>query len=932
MNFTGLSDSFASLHGATEECPQCHATPRVSHGLCLSCLLRHGYDEEEEGAAADFAATLKSIAVTDTNWRLGNYEILEEIGRGGMGVIYRARQRHSRRIVALKRILSYHADSRDTLARFRREAEAAASLDHPNILPIYEVGETEDGVPYFSMKLAPGGNLQEVGPALRKEPREIARLMAKITRAVQFAHRQGILHRDLKPANILLDGCGEPFVTDFGLAKWLDTASDLTRTLTIFGTPGYIAPEQAEGIAANVKPAADVYSLGAIMFDLLAGRPPFLGEHALAVIKQAAEKPAPKLRAIVPGTDRDLETICARCLEREPSARYLSAGDLAEDLERWLEGRPIIARPVSPPVRAWRWARRNPVLAGSVAACLLLASIAGLRQLQSRKLMAELRQGQLRMHSIGVLPFLDLDTATADDGLTKTIADVFQAKLWEMGPASVVTVPSDKTWWPDTASPADLSEANQRVRTRAILTGSARTTQNARRISIRLMNPASGEALLTKVVETAPGPVGIGQLAHQVLPTIYALLDSKDWADTSFSARDPGMKNPEAREFIISGRQFMFRDSIEDLDRSIGCLEKAIAIEPRSAIAHAYLASTIGGRDHFAPEPRGLERAEKEAEEALRLAPNLPDAHRALAGVLYERGNLSGALEEQLRAIEAGGPEEHVASFIGMTLLKLGRPDRALGWLNMAQHWASRPGDYDALIGDCWTQLGDDGKAERAYQRSIDLRPDFSEGWIGLSHLRLLQGDVERARAIHRKNRGRFAAHEKSVEEMGAQIEFFARNYSEARRLYEALREKHLGDEASFYGAITTASALGRLEQLLGDEPAGRALLEETRQREKSEAHPNDPASLYRRAAIDSSLGKIDTALDHLRAAVAAGWVDSRSLRLDPRFDALANDKRFQQLLSDLDAKMAEKRRQIGQPKPMAAQVSSGSPGEQIKQ
>ena len=268
---------------------------RIANGLCLGCLLQPALAGEGSNGEK-FAAVLGEIDLHDTHWRLGNYEILEEIGRGGMGVIYRARQRHSRRIVALKRVLTYHADSRETLARFRREAEAAASLDHPNILPIYEVGESEEGVPFFSMKYASGGSLQEVGPALRDDPREIVRLMAKVTRAVQYAHRQGILHRDLKPGNILLDGCGEPLVSDFGLAKWLDTASDLTRTLTIFGTPGYIAPEQAEGPAASLKPSADVYSLGAILFDLLAGRPPFLGEHALAVIHQTADKPAPKLR------------------------------------------------------------------------------------------------------------------------------------------------------------------------------------------------------------------------------------------------------------------------------------------------------------------------------------------------------------------------------------------------------------------------------------------------------------------------------------------------------------------------------------------------------------------------------------------------------------------------------------------------------------
>ena len=323
----------------------------------MSCLLDSGL-----GAKTDNTETLENVLaeidVRDAEWRLGNYQILEEIGRGGMGVIYRARQRHSRRIVAVKRILTYHADSQETLIRFRREAEAAARLDHPNILPIYEVGVNEDGLPSFSMKFASGGSLLDAGPALLNEPRRSVALMAKVARAVQYAHVQGILHRDLKPGNILLDGRGEPLVSDFGLAKWLDTPSDVTHTLTIFGTPGYIAPEQANGSAAKLTSAADVYSLGAILFSLFTGRPPFLGEHALDVIQQAATKPVPKLRSLAPALDRDLETICAKSLEREPKARYHSAGDLAEDLERWLEGRHIIARPVSPPERLWRWSRR----------------------------------------------------------------------------------------------------------------------------------------------------------------------------------------------------------------------------------------------------------------------------------------------------------------------------------------------------------------------------------------------------------------------------------------------------------------------------------------------------------------------------------------------------------------------------------------------
>src|SRR5215475_8400006 len=373
----GLTDSVASVIGTPVKCRQCGDTARLGNGLCLSCTLREGLEGDREASRESFEAILAEDEVQDTHWRVGHYEILEEIGRGGMGVIYRARQQHSRRIVALKRMGSYHADSPETLERFRREAEAAASLDHPNILPIYEVGQGEDGLPFFSMKYAAGGSLQKTEPALRNEPRECVRLMAKVARAVQYAHEHGVLHRDLKPGNILLDGHGEPFVTDFGLAKWLDTRTDLTRTLTVFGTPGYIAPEQAKGPAAKLTPTADVYSLGAILFDLFTGRPPFLGEHALAVIQQASDEPAPKLRKLSPGLDRDLETICARCLEREPQARYASAGDLATDLERWLEGRPIIARRVSPPVRAWRWSKRNPKLAAATAAALCSAMVAG---------------------------------------------------------------------------------------------------------------------------------------------------------------------------------------------------------------------------------------------------------------------------------------------------------------------------------------------------------------------------------------------------------------------------------------------------------------------------------------------------------------------------------------------------------------------------
>ena len=397
---------------------------RLDTGVCVSCLLLEGLETGGEVSKAVYESVLDEVDASHKPWFLGNYEILEQIGCGGMGVIYRARQRHSRRIVAVKRVLSYRADSHGALQRFRREAQAVASLDHPNILPIYEVSESEDGLPFFSMKFAEKGSLQENTASLRDEPRKCVQLMAKVAHAVEYAHSRGVLHRDLKPGNILLNDRGEPLVSDFGLAKLLDGNNDLTRSLTTFGTAGFIAPEQANGAAADFTPAADVYSLGAVLFNVLAGRPPFLGSNPVSVIRQASETQAPKLRSLAPSLDRDLETICARCLERDPKVRYQSAGDLAADLERWLAGRPIVARPVSPPARIWRWSRRNPKLVGAATAGLLLGAAA------VWLFRAELfRASQFNPpdRSIAVLPFTD-SSETKDqeylcDGISEEILD-----------------------------------------------------------------------------------------------------------------------------------------------------------------------------------------------------------------------------------------------------------------------------------------------------------------------------------------------------------------------------------------------------------------------------------------------------------------------------------------------------------------------------
>lgn len=310
---------------------------------------------------------------------VGDYVVLAEIDRGGVGVVYRARQRGLNRDVALKMLRAGVLADDDDVRRFRTEAEAVAQLDHPNIVPVYEVGD-HDGFPYLAMKLIEGGSLARHVAGHERDPRAAARLVGTAARAVHHAHQRGILHRDLKPSNILIDERGQPHVTDFGLARRVAGDSDLTRTGAIVGTAPYMAPEQATGRRGAATVATDVYGLGAVLYALLSGGPPFRGESPLETLDRVRhDAPEPLARAGRPA-DRDLETVCLKCLEKEPARRYGSALALAEDLERWLRGEPIAARPVGRLERARRWCRRNPVVAALSAAVsvLLLTGLIGL--------------------------------------------------------------------------------------------------------------------------------------------------------------------------------------------------------------------------------------------------------------------------------------------------------------------------------------------------------------------------------------------------------------------------------------------------------------------------------------------------------------------------------------------------------------------------
>lgn len=365
---------------ATATCSQCGASLSGDGpaGNCPACLLALAMTFD---CRHDDSVPLDSTAVENQPLirYFGDYELLEEIARGGMGVIYRVRQMSLNRPAALKMILAGRLATPALVQRFQIEAEAAARLDHPNIVPIYEIGEY-DGQHYFTMKLFPGGTLADyvrnTGVPSGASMQHAVALVSQVARAIHYAHQHGILHRDLKPTNILLDATGEPHVTDFGLAKLADHDASLTMSVAIVGTPAYMSPEQASGQSKRLTTASDVYSLGAILYELLTGTPPFQGESCVETLRLVSEHEPVPPRSLNAAVDRDLETVCLKCLSKAPDRRYGSAELLADELDRWLCGEPIQARPVGTTEKFIRWCRRKPALAGSLFfTCALLAFV-----------------------------------------------------------------------------------------------------------------------------------------------------------------------------------------------------------------------------------------------------------------------------------------------------------------------------------------------------------------------------------------------------------------------------------------------------------------------------------------------------------------------------------------------------------------------------
>jgi TolB-like protein/Tfp pilus assembly protein PilF len=746
---TGSSLSSA----AAPPCPNCGAPlSSTVGGLCAACLMRLAAGEAVEAdveveplpAHGGGSGALEEW-LRIRGRRIGNCELLDEIARGGMGIVYRARQLTAGRLVAVKVLLPQLLQVPGMLQRFRNEAQAVAQLDHPGILPIYEVGE-HDGLPFFSMKFAEGGALDRRLPSLQGDWAGIATVMGKVAHAIEHAHERGILHRDLKPANILFDGRGEPMVADFGLAKFRALDRALTLPATALGSPNYMAPEQISAQFGDIGPACDVYSLGAVLYELLTGRPPILGKDALDTMRLVPTQQAESGVRTRPDVPAGLDAIAMKCLAKHPPDRYASAKALAQDIERYLGGMPIAARP-------WLFHFRGRRLRFALAAAALLivtaaALVTGSRLMQPRPAGSE-AQG------IAVLPFHnvsgDQEVEYLSDGLTEDIIN----RLSRVPHLKVIARDSAYRY---KGKPIDPLQVGRELEVQSILTGRVVQRGSSLSVTAELVDTRNRRQIWGERYDRAARDVQAlqGELAQQIATSLRLQFPDGERATIGRAYT----QNLSAYEAYLKGRYFWNKRTPAAFKTSIAYFRQALDKDPYFALAYAGLADSYSllTEYHALPATETYGEAKRATLKALEIDPDLPEARVSLAYIrqFYE-WDFPAAEREYRRALERNPNYATGHQWYAEYLAAMGRHEEAMAEIRQAlavdplslivnaveANILYMAGEYDQAIGKAHDITAMDPNFPEVYEylkRSYDQKEQYRQAITARQMRRRLLG------------------------------------------------------------------------------------------------------------------------------------------------------------------------------------------------
>jgi len=933
-------------------CPTCgvEIPADAPEGACPGCLLESGLAALVNGEEATSAETesqhgTRSERVAALAGEFADYELLHEIGRGGQGIVYLARQKSLSRTVALKILRVGQWASRADLKRFRLEAAAAASLDHARIVPIYEVGE-RDGSCYFSMKFIEGGQLDEVVSRAPMSMRQAAEIIAKVARTVHFAHQHGILHRDIKPGNILLDTNGEPHLTDFGLARLVEAESTVTRTEGIMGTPSYMAPEQAVGHKAQLTSATDVYGLGAVLYQLLTSHPPFAAESTYETIRLLVETDPRNPHLLNSKIDRELSTICLKCLEKDPKRRYPSALALAEDLEHWLKHEPIQAKRSGFVSHAHKWVQRNPASAALVASLVALAAAIGWNIWKSDLFRSPPEK------SIAVLPFENLsrdpDNAYFADGVQDEILSNLAriADLKVIGRTSVMQYKSGIA--------RDLRRIGQQLGVTNVLEGSVRRSGNRVRLNAHLIDVRTQRELWAQTydhdvvdvfaMQTEIAANIASQLNIHLSPQEKAAIEERPTAD--IAAHDLYTR---AKTLIVSSG--FSTPQLESLSEAVQLLNQATERDPKFALAYYQLAHAhdqfyFGGIDHT---PGRLALADAAIQALTRLRPNSGEAHLALAKHLYWGYLDYDRAREQLKLAQKSLPNDPmVFEIFGFINRRQGRWAESTKNLERAIELDPQNGDFLKQLADSYFCLRRYADAERLLDRGIAVAPKDSNMRAYRAEIELhWHADTRPLRSTVEAILAEDPREGKNVAQLWLEVSLCERDVDFASRARAAMPiagcyddsipfprtwcegvvAQMSGDKAAAHAAFTSARneaakliadqpdyaeglcVLGMADAALGNKE--EAIREGQRAVELVPVHKNaiEGALLIRYlAVIYMWTGEKDLAFEQLAvAARSPGFLSYGELRLHPRWDPLRSDPRFEQIVASLSPQVTAK-------------------------